>query len=112
MALVALVTIGPIAAEAPEPTVAGLVATCDRARAQGNRGPEAAACEWFSAPCACKLGNRVAGEPWCVPPGETIENEVANVIAALRRRPDQGTPAGPAVAQILTRLYPCPGSSP
>ncbi len=113
MALVALMTIGPVAAEAPEPTVAGLVATCDRARAQGNRGPQAAACEWFTAPCACKLGNRgVAGEPWCVPPGETIEDEVAKVVAGLRRHPDQDAPAGPAVAQILTRLYPCPESSP
>jgi hypothetical protein len=112
MALAALMTVGPadlIAAEAPEPTVAELVATCDRARAQGNRGPQAAACEWFTAPCACKLGRPgQTGEPWCVPPGEAVEDQVAKVIDRLRLRPDQGTPAGPAVSETLARIYPCP----
>ena len=109
MALATLMTIGPVVAEAPEPTVAGLVATCDRARAHGNRGPEAGACEWFTAPCACKLGNRgVSREPWCVPPGEAIEDQVAKVLAGVRRHPDQQAPAGPAVSETLARIYPCP----
>ena len=113
--LAALIAAGPItsaAAEAAEPTVAKLVATCDRAQTQGNRGPEAAACEWYALPCACKLSRSgPAPNPWCIPPGEAPATTIARVIAGLRPYPNQGAPAGPAVAETLARIYPCPGES-
>ena len=110
--LAVLLPAGTLAADVPGPTVARLVATCDRAQAQDNRGPEAAACEWFSAPCACKLSRTgQTSEPWCIPPGDAVATTVAKVVAALRHRPDQGAPAAPVVAEILARLYPCPPSS-
>jgi hypothetical protein len=114
-ALAALIAAAPIpaaAAKATEPTVARLVATCDRAQTQGNRGPEAAACEWLAVPCGCKLDRSSrTSEPWCIPPGEAVEEQVRKVVAELRRHPDRGAPAGPAVAETLARLYPCPEAS-
>lgn len=110
--LVALMAAGGVTAETAEPSVARLLATCDRAQARGNRGPEAAACEWYALPCACKLGRGTASDPWCIPPGEAPGATIARVIEGLRPYPNQGAPAGPAVAETLARLYPCPGTSP
>jgi hypothetical protein len=114
--LATLIAAGPIASratDAAEPSVAKLVATCDRAQNRGNRGPEAAACEWYALPCACQLSRSgPASDPWCIPPGEAPAATIARVIEGLRPYPNQGAPAGPAVAATLARLYPCPGESP
>jgi hypothetical protein len=90
------------------PTVGALLEVCDRAFAQGYQGLDAATCEWFAAPCACKLRDRDGGDlPWCVPDSESIDATVRKVVAALRLSPDRDAPAEPAVQAILTRLYPC-----
>lgn len=93
------------------PSVAALLAACDRAAAHGGRGVDAALCEWYAAPCACKPDYRGAGaEPWCVPPDESIDATLARVLVELRRVADPTVPAEPAVAQALRRLYPCPAT--
>lgn len=90
------------------PTVGALLEVCDRGFAQGYQGLDAATCEWFAAPCACKLRDRDGGDlPWCVPDSESIDATVRKVVAALRLSPDRDAPAEPAVQAILTRLYPC-----
>ncbi len=89
------------------PTVAALLQVCDRAAAQGHRGVDAAMCEWYAAPCACKLGETGA-DPWCVPEDEGIELTVRKVLAELRGRADPKAPAKRAVLEALVRLYPCP----
>ncbi len=93
-------------ADGASPTVAALIQVCDRAAAQGNRGVDAAMCEWYSVPCACKP--RGSGtDTWCVPEAEDIDATVGKVLAELRRAADPLAPADLAVAQALARLYPC-----
>ena len=95
---------GPVHGESP--TVAALLQVCDRAAAQGNRGVDAAMCEWYAAPCACKL--RGAGaDPWCVPEGEDTDLTVRKVLAELRLSADPKALAEREVAAALVRLYPC-----
>jgi hypothetical protein len=100
-------------AQAAGPTVGELLALCERALGQGFQGRDAAACEWFAAPCACKP--REPGEeaePWCVPDAEPLEATVRKVVDALRREPDRESHAGPAVRAALGRIYPCSSVSP
>ncbi|MFY9972905.1 MAG: hypothetical protein WAK53_01510 [Chromatiaceae bacterium] len=90
------------------PTIGALIEVCDRAFAQGYQGLDAATCEWFAAPCACKLRDPDGSElPWCVPASESIDATVRKVLAALRRSPNRDSAAEPAVRAILTGLYPC-----
>jgi hypothetical protein len=96
---------GPV--DGKGPTVAALLQVCDRAAAQGNRGVDAAMCEWYAAPCACKLRGTGA-ESWCVPEGEDIGLTARKVLAELRRGADPKASAETAVAEALVRLYPCP----
>jgi hypothetical protein len=91
------------------PSVAVLLQVCDRAAAQGNRGVDAAMCEWYAAPCACKLRGTGA-DPWCVPEGEDIDLTVRKVLAELRGSGDPTAPAERSVAEALVRLYPCPAA--
>lgn len=84
-----------------------LLQICDRAAAQGNRGVDGAMCEWYAAPCACKLRGTGA-DPWCVPDGEDIDLTVRKVLAELRGSADPSAPAERAVPEALVRLYPCP----
>ena len=107
-ALLIFLAVAHPAAIAAGPTIGALIEVCDRAFAQGYQGLDAATCEWFAAPCACKLRGPDGSElPWCVPPSESIDATVRKVLAALRRSPDRDTPAEPAVRAILTGLYPC-----
>jgi hypothetical protein len=108
-AVLATVTaVGCADAVAAGPTIGALIEVCDRAFAQGYQGLDAATCEWFAAPCACKLRDPDGSElPWCVPASESIDATVRKVLAALRRSPDRDSPAEPAVRTILTGLYPC-----
>lgn len=93
------------------PSVGELRRVCDRAFEQGFTGLDAATCEWFVAPCACRLRASDAGAPpWCVPQTESIDATVLKVLAALRAETDRDAPAGRAVQGILERIYPCPGS--
>ncbi len=90
------------------PSVAELSALCERAFAQGNVGVDAAACEWYAAPCPCKLRDAGADAPtWCIPELEGVDSTLHRVAAALRAHPDQGAPAEGVVPRILARLYPC-----
>lgn len=101
----ALVWLSP--APAAGPSVAELLSVCDRAFARGNNGREAAACEWYAAPCACKY--RDPGEPrWCVPEPESIDDTVRQVIAKLRDHADKSASTDRIVPEILAALYPCP----
>jgi hypothetical protein len=97
--------------DAPGPTVSALLQVCERAAAQGNRGVDAAMCEWYAAPCACKLRGTGA-EPWCVPDGEDIDTTVVKVLAELRRAADPKAPADRAVTEVLVRIYPCKAEHP
>lgn len=105
-ALISLAVLGTTEIAVAGPSVAELLAVCDRAFARGNSGKDAAACEWYAAPCACKL--RGPGAPrWCVPDSESIDGTVRKVLAELRRHPDQQASTDRVVPQILGRIYPC-----
>ena len=89
------------------PSVAQLLAACDRGAVKGNRGVDAALCEWYAAPCGCKPGP--PGEPhWCPPATEPIEQIAARVVGQLRMLPDRTVDVDLAVPTILARIYPCP----
>lgn len=90
------------------PTVGELIRLCDGAFAQGFKGVDAAACEWFAAPCACKLRGQGTGDPmWCVPDSEPIDATVNKVLEALRLDPHTWAPAEVAVSRALSQIYPC-----
>jgi len=90
------------------PSVATLLATCDRGFARGNTGVDAAACEWFAVPCKCNSRYASADMPrWCIPRSETIEQTVRKVIAELRRYPKPTASVDSVVPEMLTKLYPC-----
>jgi hypothetical protein len=107
-AAICLALFAPGAILAAGPSVATLVATCDRGLARGNTGVDAAACEWFAVPCACKSRSASGDTPaWCIPKSEAIEQTVRKVVAELRRYPDPSSGADFAVPAMLTKLYPC-----
>jgi hypothetical protein len=89
------------------PTIAQLLAACERGRAAGDVGMDAAMCEWFAVPCDCGAGAASTAPRWCMPDDEPIDAALPKVLAALRTQPRQSAPAQPAVAQIMARLYPC-----
>ena len=92
-------------AAAAGPTVGEVLSVCERAAAGGNRGVDAAACEWYTAPCDCKVRTPATeGLHWCVPESEPIEATVTKVIDGLRLHTDQGSPAAIAIAQAMARL--------
>lgn len=94
-------------AAAAGPSVAELLSVCERASAQGDKGREAAACEWYAAPCPCKF--RDPNEPrWCVPESETIDGTVRKVVARLGDHADKDASTDQAVPEILAEIYPCP----
>jgi hypothetical protein len=103
---------GVRAAAAAGPTVAELLAACDRASVAGNAGLDAAACEWYAAPCACKLQDpNGGGPPWCIPEGEPMDAVVRKVVAALRDAPRWDAAVQAEIEVILGRLYPCAGAA-
>jgi len=98
----------PAAAAPAGPSVAALVAACERGLANGNTGVDAAMCEWYAVPCDCKLTARDWElERWCMPPDESVDDAMVKVLAELRRQPDQAAAAERVVPGILSRLYPC-----
>ena len=104
-----LMLLGPGSVSAAGPSVGALLQVCDRAFEQGYTGRDAATCEWYAAPCACKLRDPNDGDlPWCVPDSETIDATVLKVVAALRAGSDPEAPAETAVHAVLEQLYPCP----
>jgi hypothetical protein len=86
------------------PSVAELLTVCDRAFAGGYVGVDAAACEWYAAPCPCRAQARPR---WCLPASEDVDEAVRKVVAALRRYPDPAADVEPVVQEMLTRIYPC-----
>jgi hypothetical protein len=99
------------AREAPAagPTVEKLLEVCDRGFAHGNTGLDAAMCEWYAAPCACRAHAADArSEHWCVPDNETIDDTVRKVVARLHRYGNPAAAADTAVGRILAEIYPCP----
>lgn len=98
----------PTAARAAdEPSVAQLIAMCDRGRAAGDVGMDAAMCEWFAVPCDCAGKRPATAERWCMPDNEPIEAALPKVLAELRRSPSQSAPAKAVVEDVMVRLYPC-----
>jgi hypothetical protein len=90
------------------PTVGELRTVCARAIAAGNQGVDAAMCEWYAVPCDCKLTRPDVGWPrWCMPASVSVDQAMLAVTARLSDAPDPGADAGPVVAEILSRLYPC-----
>ena len=109
MLLVGLAGAGPVAATGP--TVGELLSVCERASAKGATGVDAAACEWYAAPCASKVRDPNSGAlPWCVPDFEPIDVIVRKVLTALRGSARRDAPVEPEVERALERLYPCTGS--
>lgn len=107
-ALTWLTLLGPGHAAADGPSVAELLLVCERAFAHGNRGLDAAACEWYAVPCGCS--SRVADTEaprWCIPASEAIEDTIRKVVAELRHYPDPTAKVDPVVPEILARVYPC-----
>jgi hypothetical protein len=93
------------------PTVAQLLASCERGRLAGDVGVDAALCEWYAVPCDCAGKRPVAQARWCMPDDEPIEAALPRVLAALRREPRQQVAAVTVVPEIMARLYPCaPGA--
>ena len=108
LALVGLLA-QPAGAAPQGPSVAALVAACERGLARGNTGVDAAMCEWYAVPCDCKLtAQDWELERWCMPQTESLDHAMVKVLAELRRQPDQTAPAERVVPGILSRLYPCP----
>ncbi|WP_295880184.1 Rap1a/Tai family immunity protein [uncultured Thiohalocapsa sp.] len=87
--------------------MAELLAACERGRAAGDRGVDAALCEWYAVPCDCKGRAPATGPRWCVPAAESIDAALPKVLAALRAAPQQQAPALEVVPGIMARLYPC-----
>jgi hypothetical protein len=93
---------------AATPTVNQVLEVCARAAANGHQGVDAATCEWYTLPCACKVSRSDFGaDPWCIPAGESTERTVHKVVGELRHVPDQQTPIDQVTSGILARLYPC-----
>jgi ribosomal protein S12 methylthiotransferase accessory factor YcaO len=97
----------PAADKPDSPSVAALLAACERGLAARNTGVDAALCEWYAVPCDCKLTRDADLPRWCMPADEPIERAMRRVVAGLRAHPEPGAAAEPAVAGILARLYPC-----
>jgi hypothetical protein len=112
LAVSALIALPGLAAPPPAPSVAQVLAVCARAEANGDKGVDAAMCEWYANPCGCKPETAV--EPrshWCIPNDEPAEVTVRKVVAALRRYPDRAASVDRAVPEILARTYPCAAES-
>lgn len=98
----------PLVGCAATPNVSQVLDVCARAAANGHQGVDAATCEWYVLPCACKVSRSDAGaDPWCIPAGESTERTVLKVVAELRLVPDKQSPIDQVTPGILTRLYPC-----
>ena len=89
-------------------TIAQVLAACERGYAAGNRGVDAAMCEWYANPCWCKPDAAGPdGEHWCIPAAEPAETTIRKVVTELRRQPDPAAPVERVVPDILARMYPC-----
>jgi hypothetical protein len=97
----------PAADTGSGPSVAALLAACERGLAAGNTGTDAALCEWYAVPCDCKLTRDAGLARWCMPLDEPVERAMRRVVARLRTYPDPAADAPVVVAGILSRLYPC-----
>jgi hypothetical protein len=91
-------------------SVGQLLAACDRGAAKGNRGVDAALCEWYAAPCGCKPVPP-GGPRWCPPAAEPVELIAARVVEQLSLLPDPSVAVDLAVPKILAHIYPCPTAS-
>jgi hypothetical protein len=90
------------------PSVAELLAVCERASAAGNTGVDAAICEWYAVPCDCKSARADAeAERWCLPANESVDSALPRVMGVLRLVPYLAVVAEQVVPGILSRLYPC-----
>lgn len=106
--LTLLLAAAPVAAGDAQPTVAEVLAACERTSAAGHQGVDAALCDWFTTPCDC--GPQPNDQHWCVPPEESPAATTRKVLARLRGAPDRQAPAAGAVAAIMASLYPCPAA--
>jgi hypothetical protein len=97
----------PAGIDAAGPTVVELLAACERGRAAGDVGVDAALCEWYAVPCDCSGKVVDAGPRWCMPDDESIDAALPKVLAALRAEPRRQAPAADVVPEIMARLYPC-----
>ena len=97
----------PAASARVGPTVAELLAVCERGRAAGGVGVDAAMCEWYAVPCDCAGKAPDAGPRWCLPTNESVDAAVAKVLAALRRAADPEAAVADVVPTVMARLYPC-----
>lgn len=90
------------------PTIAQVLTVCERGYAAGDKGVDAAICEWYTNPCGCKPGaTGPGGEIWCIPAAEPTAATIRKVVTELRRQPDPAAPVERVVPAILARLYPC-----
>ncbi|WP_295538881.1 Rap1a/Tai family immunity protein [uncultured Thiohalocapsa sp.] len=105
-----LLTTEPATAVRAGPTVAQLLAVCERARIAGGVGVDAAMCEWYGVPCDCAVKAPEAAPRWCLPEAESTDTVLAKVLAQLRRAPNPQAPVAAVVPAVMARLYPCAGA--
>ncbi len=101
----------PVGAAGAGPTVAELLAVCERGQAAGGVGVDAALCEWYALPCDCSGKAPDVGPRWCLPDAASPDTALAQVLVALRTEPRQQAAADAVVPDIMVRLYPCPQSA-
>lgn len=94
------------------PSVADLLAVCERARARDYTGVDAATCEWFAVPCDCKPSRDKDDARWCMPAEESVDAAVIKVVAALRDAAARdktllSADVQRAVPPVMAALYPC-----
>ena len=100
--------LGGVGSALASPSVAELLAVCERGSAAGNTGVDAAICEWYAVPCDCKQARADAdAEHWCLPETESVDSAMLRVVGELRRVPDRAAAAEQVVPGIMSRLYPC-----
>lgn len=96
----------PLSAAA-DATATDVLRACARAAAGEGQGIDAAFCEWYALPCACKISPEAPEPPrWCYPQPMDHAAVLGAVLAELAAVPGRA-PAGTAVPRILARLYPC-----
>lgn len=91
-----------------EPTGQQLLDACEHAIANGFKGSEGMACEWYVTPCDCDTGTPGQTPRVCLPDDASSVALAQKLVDGLKEEPQlAGKSAGFAAATILSRSYPC-----
>ena len=93
------------------PSAADLLTACEDSLQNGFKNERGMLCVWYVTPCACDAAKEPGLPRACLPPDAAPEALAAQVVEALRQRPELASiSAESAVATILAPRYPCPDS--